>query len=140
MVSFAPTKKRRDPLQDRSHSGYPGRIVSPFHPELAAGRWQAVPLVKQLANGGSEVERALDWAAKGNPRYSLGAFERGLELLALTLADPRYRGRLKEPTRLREVRLDCFVGNNRFGLTEGSWRGYFHAHGLATAIKRQSTC
>jgi hypothetical protein len=96
--------------------------------------------VEQLANGGSEVERALNWAAKGNPGYSLGAFERGLELRAHTIADPRYRGRLKELTRPREVLLDCFVGNNRFGLAESSWRSYFHAHGLATAIKRQSTC
>ena len=42
------------------------------HPELAAGRWQTLSLMEQLANVGSEVERALNWAAKGNAEYSDG--------------------------------------------------------------------
>jgi hypothetical protein len=107
-----------------------------MHPDLAAGRWQTLPLVEQLANVGSEVERALDWAVKGNSRYSLRALDRALELLDLTITDPRHLGRLKELTRLREVLLDYFLGGNRFGSTEGSWRSYFRAYGLATAIKR----
>ena len=114
--------------------------MSPLHPDLAAGRWQTLHLVEQLANVGSEVERALNWAAKGNPEYSLSALERGLELLDLTIGDPRHRKRLKELTRLREVLLDYFLGENRFGSTAASWRSYFHAYGLAVAIKRQRTC
>jgi hypothetical protein len=105
---------------------------------LAEGRWDNTPLVEQLANVGSEVERALNWAAKEDPSYSLGALERGLELLDLAIADPWYRGRLKELTRLREVLLDYFLGENRFGSTESSWRSYFHAYGLAAAIKREA--
>jgi hypothetical protein len=60
------------------------------------------------------------------------------ELLGLAIADPWYRGRLKELTRLREVLLDYFLGENRFGSTESSWRSYFHAYGLAAAIKREA--
>ena len=114
--------------------------MNPLHPGLAAGRWQALSLVEQLANVGSEVERALNWAEKGNSEYSLRALERGLELLDLTIGDPRHLGRLKELTRLREVLLDFFLGDNQFGSTESSWRSYFHAYGLAAAIKRESAC
>ena len=112
--------------------------MSPQHPDLAAGRWQTFPLVEQLANVGSEVERAMNWAAKGNPDYSRRAFERGLELLGLTISDPRHRGRLRELTRLREVLLDYFWGENDYGSSEASWRGYFHAYAMAVAIRRQS--
>jgi hypothetical protein len=114
--------------------------MSPLHPDLAAGRWQTLSLVEQLANVGSEVERALNWAAKGNPEYSLGAFERGLELLDFTISDPRRLGRLRELTRLREVLLDYFLGENAFGSTASSWRSYFHAYGMAAAIKKHPSC
>lgn len=114
--------------------------MNPLHPDLAAGRWQTLSLVEQLANVGSEVERALSWTARGNSDYSLGALERGLELLDLTIGDPRHRGRLKELTRLREVLLDYFLGENRYGSTASNWRVYFHGFGLAAAIRRQSNC
>lgn len=110
--------------------------MSPQHPELAAGRWQSFSLLEQLANVGSEIERTLNWAAKNNPDYSRMAFERGLELLGLTIADPRHRHRLKELTRLREVLLDYFVGENQFGSAESSWRSYFHPYGMAVALKK----
>ena len=112
--------------------------MSPQHPGLSAGRWHTMPLVEQLANVGSEVERALVWAAKGNPEYSRLALERGLELLDLSIADPKHLHRLKELTRLREILLDYFLGENQFGSTESSWRSYFHAYGLAAAIRRES--
>jgi hypothetical protein len=113
--------------------------LRPQHPGLATGRWRTLPLVEQLANVGSEVERALGWASKGNPEYSRLALQRGLELLDLTVADPKHRHRLKELTRLREVLLDYFLGENQFGSAESSWRSYFHAYGLAAAIKREAT-
>ncbi|MCZ7663098.1 MAG: hypothetical protein M5U22_09295 [Thermoleophilia bacterium] len=111
--------------------------MSVQHPELAAGRWRDFTLLEQLANVGSEVERALNWAAKCNPDYSQKALERALELLELTIGDPRHRHRLKELTRLREVLLDYFLGENRFGSTARSWHGYFHAFGVAAALRRQ---
>jgi hypothetical protein len=65
-------------------------------------------------------------------------FYRGLELLDLTIADPRHRRRLKELTRLREVLLDYFVGPNEYGSTDVAWRRYFHAFGMAAAIRKES--
>ncbi len=111
--------------------------MNPQHPELAAGRWQSFTLVEQLANVGSEVARALGWASKGNAQYSRMAVERGLELLDLTIADPRHRRRLKELTRVREVLGDYFFGENQFGSTESNWRSYFGAYGMAAALKKE---
>jgi hypothetical protein len=111
--------------------------MSPAHPELVAGRWWGLSLVEQLADVGSEVERALDWASKNNPEYSRRALERGLELLDLTIADPRHLHRLKELTRPRETLLDYFLGDNDFGSTEAAWRRYFAAFGLAAALQKE---
>ncbi len=101
------------------------------HPSLAAGRWREFPLVVQFAHIGSEVERALRWESRGNEKRSRRALDRGLELLSLTIADPRHSGRLKEMTRLREVLLDYFLGDNHHGSTPESWHRYFHPFGVA---------
>ena len=109
------------------------------HPSLAAGRWSRLSLVEQLANVGSEVERALTWQNKKNPEYSRLAFLRSLELLGLTIADPRHQRRLKELTRLREALLDHFLGDNAYGSTEKGWRAYFFAFGYAASLKRHKS-
>jgi hypothetical protein len=93
--------------------------------------------VEQLANIGSEVERAINWLGKNNPEYSRLAFARALELLNLTIADPRHRHRLKEITRLREALLDFFLGNNEFHSTEKSWRDYFYCFAYASALQKR---
>jgi hypothetical protein len=111
--------------------------MSAVHTELAGGRWQTFSLVEQLANVGSEVERAIGWSKKNRPDYSMNAFYRGLELLDLTIADPRHRRRLKELTRLREVLLDYFFGSNEFGSSDLAWHRYFHAFGMAAALERE---
>lgn len=105
------------------------------HKTLAEGRWQSFSLMAQLGNVGSEVERALNWRAKNNPEYSRMALERALELLDLTIADPRHRTRLRELTRVREVLLDYFMGPNAHRSTESSWRNYFYAFARAARAK-----
>lgn len=74
----------------------------PSHPSLSSGRWFTLTLPEQLGNVGSEYERALNWKKKNNAGQSRKAFDRMLELLDLTLADPRWKRRLKEIARLRE--------------------------------------
>lgn len=95
------------------------------HKELAAGRWGRMPLVEQMANIGSEVERALNWRTKNNADYSLRAAERAVELSDLSLASAQGFPRLKEIARLREILLDYFYGPNEYGSTETSLRSYF---------------
>jgi hypothetical protein len=106
------------------------------HGELAAGRWRELPLLEQMANIGSEVERALGWRAKNNVDYSRRAFERALELIDLTLECSQKRSHLKEIARMREALVDYFYGTNEFKSTEISWRKYF-SH-FTYAVRRDS--
>lgn len=74
-----------------------------IHQDLAGGRWQTMTLAEQLANVGSEFERAWSWRGKGRTDLSESAFDRMSELLYLTIGDKRWRGStLRELTRLRE--------------------------------------
>jgi len=95
------------------------------HKDLAGGRWKGLPFVDQMANIGSEVERALKWRAKQNTAYAQKAFERALELMDLTLESIEGFSRLKELARLREAIVDYFFGENQFKSTEASWQKYF---------------
>lgn len=84
-----------------------------FHSDLAAGRWHTMPLVTQLANVGSEVERAIRADEQSNtPRWT-GAFARALELFDLTATDPRWRGhRRREILRARELFCGLFYADS----------------------------
>jgi hypothetical protein len=106
------------------------------HRELAAGRWCQFSLVEQMANAGSEVERALSWKQRGNVGQSRSAIERALELLDLTIADARHRGRLRELTRVREALVDYFYADNQFNSSSASWHTYFHAFAVAARAGR----
>ena len=97
------------------------------HKQLAAGRWKELSFIHQMANIGSEVERFLNWRAKGQEEYSRRAFDRALELIDLTLDANRQRGRLREVARLREALVDFSQGTNFFESSEDSWRKYFLA-------------
>jgi hypothetical protein len=111
--------------------------MSAFHAELTADKWQSFTLLEQLANVGSEVERAIKWSQKGQADFCTKAVYRGLELLELTIADSRHRHRLKELTRLREALLDYFFGSNEFGSSDLAWHRYFHAFGMGAALQRE---
>lgn len=95
------------------------------HKELAAGRWSQLSFSEQMANIGSEVERALNWQVKHNTAYCQQAFERSLELIDLTLDNLRTFARLKEVARLREAIADYFSGTNQFKFTDESLKKYF---------------
>ena len=95
------------------------------HKDLAAGRWNELSFIEQMANIGSEVERALNWRVKNNEDYSRKASERALELMDLTLDSAKGQPRLKELARTREALVDFFGGTNEYKSTDESWRKYF---------------
>jgi len=81
------------------------------HVNLAAGRWESLTLVEQLANVGSEVERAIRAHEAGRAERRDAAVNRGLELFDLTAADNRWRGlRRREILRAREEFCALFWG------------------------------
>lgn len=103
------------------------------HRDLAAGRWYELTLCEQLGNVGSEVSRAIRWTGR-NPALAESAWHRALELLDLTLDDPRLRQsrpRLREVARAREVVVDFFAGSNEYGSSALSLQKYFDAFALA---------
>ena len=96
--------------------------MSHQHASLGAGRWQTLSLTEQLANVGSDVARARRWQEK-DPQQCDNAFVRALELLDMTISDPRWKGRRKELTRVREFLCDAMLG--ALGLVAGLWSEKF---------------
>lgn len=107
-----------------------------IHKDLADGRWFKFSLMEQLANIGSDIERTIKWKNLGEMDYSRDAFYRALELIDLTVADPKNRGRLKEILRAREALVDHFVFDNIYQTTDESWQKYFYQFNYAAALQR----
>ena len=103
------------------------------HKNLASGRWRSFSLVEQLANVGSEIERAIKWRKK-NADYSTQAFERALELIDLTVSDKKNIRRLKEILRMREMLVDDFAGSNEFNSSDKLWQNYFYSYNYASRL------
>ena len=98
-------------------------------------RWFRLTFFEQMANIGSEIERAILWRNK-NREYSYRATDRALELLDLTISDIKNIKRLKELARLREAIVDYFYFDNRFSSSDKSWRSYFYA--FSYAVRRNN--
>lgn len=114
------------------------------HRDLAAGRWWSLSLFDQLGNVGSEISRAIAWTSR-NSGVAQRALHRALELLDLTLDDPRHRqspARLREIARTREVVVDFFAGSNEYRSSAAGLQRYFDTYARAarseTAANRRS--
>lgn len=106
------------------------------HKNLAGGRWKALTFFEQMANVGSEVERAIKWKNKNNVTYSVLAFERALELLDLTMDNEKSGSRLKELARVRETLADYFAFENIYGSSDEKWQKYFYIFNFAARKNR----
>ena len=101
------------------------------HKNLALGGWSRLSLSEQLGNIGSDISRAVLWQKKDDTIFH-GAIDRSLELLDLTIGDPRWRKRLKELVRAREMLCDAVSGGHEYGSTlEELERYFFHFAVLA---------
>lgn len=72
--------------------------------------------------------------SKNNLDRSEKAFIRGLELFDLTISDPRWRDRLKEITRARELFCDAVLGGLEYGTTLEDLDKYFTYFAIAARI------
>jgi hypothetical protein len=104
------------------------------HQSLASGRWFSLSLAEQLGNIGSEVSRAI--RARGDDKRFEGAVVRALELFDLTLSDPRWRKRLKEIARAREVFCYAVNGSSEYNTTLEDLDKYFLYFALAARSNR----
>lgn len=105
------------------------------HGELADGRWRGLTFAEQMGNVGSEVSRALRWQGRDQALFER-AMERALELLDLTIGDPRWRSRLKELVRARELLCDAFFGGNEYGSSLADLNRYFFLFALSARAHR----
>lgn len=111
--------------------------MTTHHPNLADGRWFTFSLAAQLGNVGSEYERALSWKERGDKNRFEQAFARLLELLDLTIKDPRWKNhRLKELTRLREVICDELYNEVPEFIHPSDLRQYFLYFGILARSER----
>lgn len=88
-------------------------------------RWKEFSLALQLGHVGSEFSRALYWETKADFPNREKALLRALQLLDLTIQDDRWRPRLKELTRLREVMCDWFCGQKQYDTSPQQLEKYF---------------
>lgn len=109
-----------------------------FHKDLTPEKWFSLSLFQQLANVGSDVIRAIQWKNRNRHEDSTCAIYRALELLDLTIADPKHhkQPRLKELLRTRELLVDHFCCDNEYSSTNKSWENYFMAFTYAAALER----
>ncbi len=107
------------------------------HVDLTLERWFKFTLFEQLANVGTDVDRAIRYRNNGDTPESKAAFERALELLDLTIEDPKNHGhRLKELRIARMALVDYFMGNNEYQSTDEQWQDYFYQFNYAAALAR----
>ena len=96
------------------------------HKNLAQGRWFKLSLAEQLGNIGGEIARARIWKDKDENIFKK-AVDRGLELFDLTLSDIRWKGRLFEIARAREVFCDAVFGGKEYQSSLESLDKYFNS-------------
>lgn len=105
------------------------------HKNVALEGWRTLSLMEQLGNIGSEVARAARWQGKDDHHFKNAVF-RALELFDLTLDDPRWKERLEEIARAREVFCDAALNNGaEWHATLSSLDVYFLQFALAARIK-----
>lgn len=95
-----------------------------LHGDSVVERWRRMTLAEQIANIGSEVSRTASAKGKGQHKFD-NALARALELFDLTLSDSRWRGRLWEIGRMREVFCDAVLGGTEYGSNLPDLQKYF---------------
>jgi hypothetical protein len=109
-----------------------------IHKNLTQEKWSSLLLRMQLANVGTDVDRAISWKNREDMEYSVKAFERALELLDLTISDDKNNnGKRRELLRVREALVDYFIYSNEYNTSDEFWHKYFFAFAYAAALERE---
>ena len=99
-------------------------------------RWSRFGLLEQMANIGSEVDRAIRAHDNGQTERARNAMDRALTLFDLTAADERWRGhRRREILRAREEFCRIFFDHEEPGSSPDLLRRYFLAFAVAARAR-----
>lgn len=101
----------------------------------AAESWSKFSLEEQLGNIGSEVSRAI--RARGDKEHYWGAISRALELFYLTIKDSRWKGRLREIVRAKELFCAAALDSDEFKTTLEDLDKYFTYFALVARAQKQ---
>jgi len=88
-------------------------------------KWKKLTLNEQMGHIGSEVFRVIGRHNLGDEKNKKENLLRALELIDLTISDKRWKSRLFEICRLREVLCDLFFGNNTYKVSTKFLKDYF---------------
>lgn len=82
---------------------------------------------EQISNIGSEVNRAIKYKNRNEEDKKRRFYEKAVELLNLTCADPKNKFRLGELEFCIEELTDFFVGTNQYNTTDEMLMKYYDA-------------
>jgi hypothetical protein len=84
-----------------------------LHAGLNPDRWYNYSRGRQLLMIANEFNRARNWIEKDQFFEVNMCYERAFELIDLTVEDEKWRGRLKELLRLREVMAEMYLAETK---------------------------
>jgi len=88
-------------------------------------KWYKMSLAEQMGNIGSEVFRLINLKERGDLKSAQSSFIRTLELIDLTIEDERWKGRLFEILRLREIICNFYLDKNIYNVPVENLKKYF---------------
>ena len=80
-----------------------------WHKTMDSGKWNRFPLERQVLMIGSEFARAKNLLRDDVSGEVIQCYERAYELLDLCAMDPKWRPRLKELLRFREILGELYL-------------------------------
>ncbi|HTY60602.1 MAG TPA: hypothetical protein VMF59_17385 [Bacteroidota bacterium] len=86
-----------------------GLAVTVWHKSMDSGKWGRYPLERQILMIGSEFARAKNLQRDNFHGEVIQCYERAFELLDLCIMDPKWRPRLKELVRFREMLGELYL-------------------------------
>lgn len=90
-------------------------------------RWFEMGIREQISNVGSEVNRAIRYKNRNDEDKKKRFYEKAVELLELTCADPKNQFRLGELHACIEELTDYFAGENLYNTTDEMLMKYYDA-------------
>ncbi len=97
-----------------------------IHPGLTVEKWNSYFPETQLGNIGAEVLRMINWQKQGEDNSARLSLERALELIDLTVGDPKWQGRSKELLRMREILCARIYAPEEFFVSGEQLENYFN--------------
>ena len=89
-------------------------------------KWYSMPVNVQIANIGSEVERALRWKDR-DPKKAENFCRKAISFWEIVKSDPKNRFREEEFQTAMDELEDFFLGENLYQTTEQDLRRYYDA-------------